>query len=241
MKALVFKFSFFEALFKVHYTKAFKLSYPAPLPTTILGMIGNICGYDRRDTFENLKDFYYGSAMIKGNILEENATYIQIGKNIKGVTKYQLYNDVEHLIIVAGNEKMLEEKILSKIKILDIYEEDNYGKWYNINLTRYLYGGQNDYFAKDFKILKDLINVEEKKIIKGGYILVEEINKIDKSVEMQILPVKYNNALKYFAFIKYIKEDKNEQKNKEIKVELKNSVKTVFDIPIYSINGFNYL
>lgn len=154
MKALAFRISFFEHLFKNHYTKAFKLSYPTLLPTEALGLIGNICGYDRKNVYKELKDLYFGSTFLDGYYIEENITFIQFkketgGKYRSGIVKSQVYHNSEHLVIIAGDEKKLNEKILNKIKTLNSDPiENNLGKWLLVKPIRYPYGGWNDFLQK---------------------------------------------------------------------------------------------
>jgi len=234
MKALAFRVSFFEHLFKVHYTKAFKLSYPTLLPTSSLGLVGNICGFDRKEVLKEIGDFYYGSAFLSGEAIEENITFIQFkkekGKYRSGVVKAQVYNNSEHIIIVAGEEENLKERILEKINIIKSdYLEDSFGRWYLVKVSRYPYGGQNDFFAKDIRILDKVLDVEEKSEISLGYIPIEAIKNIENSTEIDILPVRTKNGMKYFAFIK------------KGKVLLKNKVLTAKGIPIYKVNEFYYL
>jgi len=238
MKAIAFKVSFFESLFKVHYTKAFKLSYPTLLPTSVLGFIGNICGYDRKGLPESLKNFYFGSSYLSGISIEENITFIQFKKEgnkyRSGVVKVKIYNDSEHILIVAGEEKDLKEKILNRIKRIESdYYENEYGKWYLLKLYRYPYGGQNDFFAKDIRLLDRFLEIEESDEITGGYIDSELIRNIDENTDLEILPVRIKRddlkpAMKYYAFIK------------KGKVYLNKKIPTVLGIPIYSIENFYY-
>ena len=234
MKALAFKISFFESLFKVHYTKAFKLAYPTLLPTSVLGIIGNICGYDRKDIIKNLGDFYYGSTYLSGEVIEENITFIQFKKEGDkyryGVIKSQIYNNSKHIIVVAGEEKDLREKILDKLKILrsDLVE-DTLGKWHLIKMIRYPYGGQNDFFLEEIRLLDRFIDIEDRDEINSGYISHKLIKNMDDNTEIELLPVRTKKGLDYFVFIK------------KGKVYLKEKIKTALNIPIYKIDEFYYL
>jgi len=239
MKAIAFKVSFFESLFKVHYTKAFKLSYPTLLPTSVLGFIGNICGYDRRELPGLLKNFYFGSSYLSGESIEENITFIQFKKEEgnkyrSGVVKVKIYNESEHILIVAGDENELREKIINKIKKIESeYYEDRYGKWYLIKMHRYPYGGQNDFFARDIRLLDSFLDVEERDEITGGYVDSELIKNIDEGTDVEILPVRVKGMdskpiMRYYAFIK------------RGKIYLNKKILTVLGIPIYSIDSFYY-
>jgi len=239
MKAILFRVSFFESVFKVHYTKAFKLSYPTLLPTSVLGFIGNICGYSRSELPELLEDFYFGASYLSGESIEENVTFIQFKKERNryrfGIVRVKVYNESEHILIVAGEENKLKEKILSRIKKLESeYYEDKYGRWYMIQTYRYPYGGQNDFFAKDLRLLDNFLEVEEKAEISGGYVDSELIKSIDEETEIEILPIRvreneFKPTLKYYVFIK------------KGKISLTKKVSTVLGIPIYSISNFYYL
>lgn len=239
MKAVAFKVSFFESLFKVHYTKAFKLSYPTLLPSSVLGFIGNICGYSRHELPELLENFYFGASYLLGESIEENITFIQFKKERNkyrsGIVRVRIYNESEHILIVAGEENELKEKIISRIKKLESeYYEDRHGRWYTIRTHRYPYGGQNDFFAKDIKLLDNFLDIEERDEISGGYVDSELIKSIGEETEIEILPIRvkgndFRPTLKYYAFIK------------KGKVYLTKKVPSVLSIPIYSITSFYYL
>jgi len=238
MKAIAFKVSFFESLFKVHYTKAFKLSYPTPLPTSVLGFIGNICGYDRKELPELFRNFYFGSSYLSGVSIEENITFIQFKKEgnkyRSGVVRIKVYNESEHILIIAGDERELKEKILNRIKKLESeYYEDKYGRWYLLKVYRYPYGGQNDFFSKDIRLLDKFLEIEEKDEITGGYVDSELIRNIDENTDIEILPVRIKEndlkpTMKYYVFIK------------RGKVYLNKKISTALGIPIYNINNFYY-
>ena len=246
MKAIAFRVSFFESFFKVHYTKAFRLSYPTLLPSSAMGLIGNICGYDRKK-LDILKEFCYGATYLSGEVIEENVTFIQFkeddkrkrllgikAKNIKplryGVVKTQIYDNSEHIVVVAGEEDSLKEKILNRLKLVgsDLYR-DEFGEWYLVKMQRYSYGGQNDFFAKEVRVLKMFLEVEERDEVLG-YIPFDKLNTLEEHSQIEVLPVRTKNYMKYFAFIKIGK------------AKLKERVKTVLGIPIYEIDGeFVYL
>ncbi|BBL45730.1 CRISPR-associated protein Cas5 [Nanobdella aerobiophila] len=231
MKALAFRISFFESLFTVHYTKAFKLSYPTLLPITVFGLLGNICGYDRGEIVEKLGNFYFGSTFIKGDPTEENITFIQFknegkGKYRSGVVKTQVYSNSEHIIVVAGEENELRRKIIDKIRKIDLDTiKDEYGEWKIIRTIRYPYGGQNDFFAKDIRILDKLLEVEKDNIVRG-YVVSSLIKSINKDTNIEILPARYKNRLEYFIFVK------------KGYVELKEPIDSVLKIPLYKIKDF---
>lgn len=139
MDAIVAEISFFEAFFKVHYTKGFRLTYPTPLPTSVAGIFGALLGIERGKT-EEFDNFLFGAKMIKyDGIAHENATFIQHKSNgpEKGVTSINLVNNPTYLIALGGDSQRIA-KLLAILK----------------TSIKYLpYGGQNDFFVKDWKIL----------------------------------------------------------------------------------------
>ena len=233
MKAIVFRISFFEHLFRNHYTKAFKLSYPTLLPTEILGLIGNICGYDRKEAYEQLKDFYFGATFLRGSYIEENITYIQFKKEGKryrsGVVKSQVYHNSRHLVVVAGEYKDLKEKILTKIKTLSSNSiVDENGTWKLLVTKRYPYGGWNDLFAKEIRILDAPLEIKESERVRG-YAPASIVKSVEENSEIDLQPVHYRNRMEYFIFVK------------KGKILLNDKIRAVLDIPLYAIEEFNYL
>jgi hypothetical protein len=196
--------------------------------------VGNVCGYDRKEVLKELENFYFGAAYISGEPVEENVTFIQFkkegGKYRSGVVKVQIYNSSEYLLIVAGKENELKEKIMNKIKIIksDPYKDDN-GIWYLIKMKRYPYGGQNDFFVKEVRVMDKMINVEEKEEIDLGYVPYSILKNVDKNTKLEILPVRIKNGMEYFVFVK------------KGKAFLKEKVLTALGIPIYKVNDFYYL
>lgn len=72
------------------------------------------------------------------------------------------------------------------------------------------------------------LEVEEKENVRG-YVPLDWVKSINENSEIETMPVKYKNKMEYFVFIK------------RGYALLKEKVKTVLDIPIYSLEDFNYL
>jgi len=177
MKALILEISFFEAFFKVHHTKGFKLTYPIPLPTTVAGIFGAMLGIERGKLKKEFNEILFGAKLIKyESIIQENVSFVQYksGKVEKGVTPVTIINEPTYFIVAAGEENKIKE-ILTKIK-------------YPYYLP---YGGQNDFFVKDWKVVEicDVIKSDEI----TNYAPQDMIKNLilRKNTEIQILPVRH--------------------------------------------------
>lgn len=180
MKALVVKISFFESFFKVHYTKGFRLTYPIPLPTTVAGMFGAFLGIEREKLKEEFNGMLFGSKIIKySSIASENATFLQYkssGTKIeRGATSLLIVNEPSYFIAIAGEDekiKQIKEKISNGIEYIP-------------------YGGQNDFFVKDWRIIC-IDNVEKSNEI-SNYAPQDMVQNtiLEKGSEIQILPVRH--------------------------------------------------
>ena len=167
--------TFFEAFFKVHYTKGFRLSYPIPLPTAVAGMFGAILGIPRGGVLDRLRGMRFGAVLLsqKGHVTE-NVTFLQVkaAGAEKGVASTQILNEPSYLISMAGENDLIEamhDRIDGRIEYLP-------------------YGGQNDYFVRDIKLLGKEI-VENGRVI-ANYAPSDWVEKMEsKEAEVQILPV----------------------------------------------------
>ena len=176
MKALVVEISFFEAFFKVHYTKGFRLTYPIPLPTSVAGIFGAFLGIERERLREEFNGMLFGAKLLRySGIASENATFLQYkAKGVeRGVTQIFIVNEPTYLIAMAGEGKRLEkatEKIRNSVSFLS-------------------YGGQNDFFVKDWEIV-GIEDVEESNII-SNYAPQDLVENpiLEEGSEIQILPV----------------------------------------------------
>lgn len=220
MKALLLEISFFDAHFKVHYTKGFRLTYPIPLPTSVAGIFGALLGIERIDILEEFKDFSFG-AKVKGikSIRDnfENASFIQIPWKKStwppGVAPIQILQEPTYIIAIASRD----EKIYQILQTL------------RKGFVFLPYGGQNDYFVKDIKILdiKEIYNAEwienyapKSRVIKTEIILEESI--------LSILPVMHKNSHEFFYF------------SNKVKLHLKDKCPAVDGIGLYELSQFFY-
>lgn len=219
MKAIVSRITFYEAFFKVHYTKGFRLTYPIPLPTTVAGFFGAMLGIDRKELQNKFKNFYFGAKLLNyDGIIVEHETFIQYKtmKVEKGVVRSQIINHPTYLIALAGEGKDI-------IKLYDILQSGN--------LIYLPYGGQNDFFVEDVRII-GLANVTNSNVITNY--APQDMVKVLKSKEItfNILPVMHtysDNPNFYFVM-------KGE-------LELKESVKTIENegIALYPLEMFKFV
>lgn len=227
MKAVLVEISFYEAFFKVHYTKGFRLSYPMPLPTSVAGIFGAMLGIDRTKMKDEFDDMLFGSRLVKHEgLVIENETFIQYKKTqiqkgifrdaIRGVVRTQLVNHPTYMIAMAGQSNKITKynTLLADHKIV------------------YLpYGGQNDFFVEDIKV-KDLAQVSQSKII-SNYTPQDMVEKFEsKEVVFSILPVMHtysNNPNFYFVLKGQLK--------------LKEPVKIVgnMNIAVYPLEMFKFV
>lgn len=190
MKALLAEISFYEAMFKVHHTKGFRLTYPIPLPTSVAGMFGAMLGVERYRLKEDFSNFLFGAALVKHNgFVIENETFIQYktAQVQKGVVRTQLMNQPTYLIAMGGP--------LDKIG-------EYHAFLMNHNMIYLPYGGQNDFFLENFE-LKHSVDIIQSDLV-SNYApqdLVSEI--VSKETVLNILPVmqsESNNPNFYFLF-----------------------------------------
>ncbi|MEM5781913.1 MAG: CRISPR-associated protein Cas5 [Candidatus Aenigmatarchaeota archaeon] len=217
MKGLLVEISFSEALFKTHYTKGFRQTYPIPLPTTVAGMFGALLGIKREKINEIFKNCLFGAKLLsyKG-FCPENTSYIQYkGKPIRGVTRSIIINNPSYLIALVTTDDKIET-------------------FYNIiknGIFYFPYGGQNDFFTEEIK-LKGTRDVNEGSILIENYAPQDFVEKIEleKNTELQILPVRHKlspNPNFYFIF--------------KGKLKLKESISSIENIGIYPLEKFYYL
>lgn len=209
MKALVVELAFFEAFFKVHYTKGFRLTYPIPLPTTVAGIFGALLGIERKKLAEEFSRMLFGAKIVHYNrIMGENVTYLQYksggAKIERGVAPLFVVNEPTYLVAIAGEERKINEfneKIKGSINYLP-------------------YGGQNDFFIKDWAIrgVRDITESDEISNYAPQDLIANPI--LEKNSEIQILPVMHkisknpnfyfiiNGTLKLKENIPCVKEEK---------------------------------
>lgn len=176
MKAILIELTFYEAFFKVHYTKGFRLSYPMPLPTSVAGIFGAMLGIDRREIENEFGNLYFGAGLLRydGTIIE-NETFIQYktAQVIKGTVRTHIINHPSYLIAVAGPEEKM-------------------ARYYNFlknHIFVYLpYGGQNDFFVENIEV-KGLTEVRRGEVV-SNYAPQDIVERFEsKRVVFSILPV----------------------------------------------------
>lgn len=219
MPAILIEISFFEALFKQHYTKGFKLSYPIPLPTSVAGIFGALLGIAREEIKEKFKDFYFGAKLL--NLPRENyenTTFIQIGKKFKdwppGVAFTQILHEPIYKIAMANKNEKEINKIFQKL---------------SAGFKFLPYGGQNDYFVKDIKILR-IEEMKESDVVEN-YAPKDWVKKIEiegPESFLTVLPVmhKISNEPFYFGY--------------KTKIFLENPILSVDNIALYELSQFYY-
>lgn len=220
MRGVLIEISLFEAFFKVHYTKGFRLSYPIPLPTSVAGIFGALLGIPREEIENEFRSAYFGAKLVSmGKENFENATFIQIGKKFEnwppGVALTQFFTDPVYHIILASEDMIQIEKIFETLK----------------RGFKFLpYGGQNDFFVKDVKlvgtydvIFSDLVENYAPK----NWIIKTEINP-EKDSFLSILPVmhKISDEPFYFGY--------------KTKFFLSDKIPTINNIGLYELSKFYY-
>ena len=219
MKAIVSKITFYEAFFKVHYTKGSRLTYPIPLPTTVAGIFGAMLGIDRTELQNRFENFYFGAKLLNyDGMIIEHETFIQFKtmKVEKGVVHSQIINHPTYLIALAGEDKSIT-------KFYDFLRSGN--------LIYLPYGGQNDFFVEDIRIigLADVINSN----VISNYAPQDMVKALkSKEIMFNILPVMHtysDNPNFYFVL-------KGE-------LELKESVKIIENegVAVYPLEMFKFV
>lgn len=219
MKAIVSRITFYEAFFKVHYTKGFRLTYPIPLPTTVAGIFGAMLGIDRTEIQNKFKNFYFGAKLLGyDGIIVEHETFRQFKtmKVERGVVRSQIVNHPTYLIALAGNVESITE----------FYDFLQSGK-----MVYLPYGGQNDFFVEDIHIV-GLANVVDCNVI-CNYAPQDMVKSLkSKEITFSILPVMhtYSDNPNFYFVLKG-------------KLELKESVKAVENegMALYPLGMFKFV
>lgn len=216
LTALIMELSFSEALFRVHHTQGFKLTFPIPLPTSAAGMFGAMLGLERREIPEKFLDFLFGAkAKFLTKISAENATFLQYkSKGVeRGVAPIYLLNRPIFHIAIAGDKNQID-KIKSRIENGIAYQP---------------YGGQNDFFCEDWRIKETVIVNKSKEI--SNYCPEDWVEKIriTPNSDFSILPVKHtlSDSMNFYFIINGT-------------LYLKREVHCAADIALYSLKDFIY-
>jgi CRISPR-associated Cas5-like protein len=218
MRGILVDVYFSEALFKTHYTKGFRQTYPIPLPTTVAGMFGAMLGIRRSVLATEFNDCLFGAKLLKykGLCLEKSRFIQYASGGIKrgAVTTIIINNPCYRIAVASSNEN----KIIS----------------YSERMKNYIhflpYGGQNDFFAEEVKIIGEK-DANETKLI-GNYAPQDHVDKIlwEKGTEFQSLPVRHrfsDNPNFYFIY--------------NGKLLLKRENLALDDIAVYSLAEFYLL
>lgn len=205
--ALILKLEFFEAHFKVHYTKGFRLTYPIPLPTSVAGIFASMMGIERKRATERFKGYKFGATLANGQIKEsvEQVTFLQYAKNRKGVAKTHILVNPAYYLVAACEVKDEIENMKNRI---------------NEGIEYLPFGGQNDFFVKDWILIgvKDV----QSSIEIGNYLPGEMVQGLTEGVSLEILPVMHKLGFTQdFYFI------------------LNGHVISKREMPVCSINGKN--
>jgi len=213
VKALLLEVSFFEAHFRAHYTETTRISYPAPLPTSVAGIFGAMLGWGRQRYPDGL---LYGAKISRSlKPFIETVTYHQFGPSsrVKGVAPMEVLSEPAFVIAVASGDPNQLEAWSSKLS----REEYEYLP----------YGGQNDFFVKDIGPAR-LTDVAYTDIVEGyaPSSIVEEFLTEEGSVSL--LPVSYRKKNReLFAF-----------PSGGAKLQLKQPVPAAEGIPLYPLEDF---
>jgi CRISPR-associated Cas5-like protein len=210
------KIKFSEAHFSLHYTKGFSLSYPVPLPSSVAGILAALLGVRRDEINEKFSNFLFGSKLINSPIENfENYTYIQYGKNIKGVTALQFFSDVEYELAIGSSNKQILEAFLDKIK--------------QYNFTYLPFGGQNDFFIEEIYSSSEVRELEYTNEIEN----YAPKNWVDKTELLKegglifILPVMHS-----------LDEDRNFYFGYNVKFKIKQNIYSLNGIGLYELSKF---
>jgi CRISPR-associated Cas5-like protein len=190
MEALLLKIDFFEAFFKVHFTKTTRLTYPMPLPTSVAGMFGAMLGWERSGEIPpaDMGKLMFGSKTlsVKG-IATEQATYLQAPKDIKGVAPIVMLNEPSYLIAMAGEGKIVNKSL----------------KRLSSGYSYLPYGGQNDFFVKDINIVGKMdVKLSQQVESYAPKDLVKRV-ELAKGASLHTLPVmhRYDGMDDLFYFV----------------------------------------
>ncbi|MBX5321270.1 MAG: CRISPR-associated protein Cas5 [Candidatus Bathyarchaeia archaeon] len=210
MQAILAEITFYEAFFKVHYTKGFRLTYPMPLPTSVAGIFGAMLGIERKEIKDEFKEMLFGSGILSyEGFTIENETFLQYktARVQKGVVRTQIVNHPTYLIAIAGQSERIT-KYFNSLK-------DN-------NFVYLPYGGQNDFFIEDLTI-NGVANVIQSEVV-SNYAPQDMVIGLESSeTTLNILPVMHTyspNPNFYFVLkgVLKLKERVNVIENSNIAV-----------------------
>lgn len=217
MKSLILEVSFFEAFFRVHYTKTSPLTYPIPLPTAVAGIFGSMLGIPREKLLQEFSGCLFGAALKNGEYSEsgETATYVLHKKRVTGVEKMRMIHEPTYLCAIASTEiEKYKRKIESGIRYLP-------------------FGGRNDFFVKDWKIVTEKDFITSEKV--SNYLPHGWVGEILPKVRLEVLPVMHRLSEDVnFVFI----IDGHVKVKKEFLERMKICEVNGKNIALYSLNEF---
>jgi CRISPR-associated Cas5-like protein len=176
MKSLTFKIDFFEAHFKVHTTKGFRLSYPIPPPTSVAGIFAAALGLDREAVYDEFHDFIFGACCCN-TVPEqsvEQATFIQYKEYRRGVAPTHILVNPSYYLTMAGDDAKVE-----KFRTRFITQGIEFQP----------FGGQNDYFARDWAVVESGNLTKSKEV--ANYLPVGHIERIQEGTILEVLPIRH--------------------------------------------------
>jgi len=140
--SLQIKASFSEAHFRCHYTEVNPLSYPIPLPPTVLGMFGALLGWNREEIMEKAGNHQFGAKLLNlCGVTREFARIIQFKEGKPKfpfpIENFELLVKPSYILAIAGEEELIR----------DYYTRLKRGYLY------LPYGGRNDFFLEDVETL----------------------------------------------------------------------------------------
>jgi CRISPR-associated Cas5-like protein len=171
--ALVLRIDFFEAHFKVHYTKGFRATYPIPLPTTVAGMFAGMLGLAQSDASKSFQRYKFGAALINEPAeTMEQSTLLQFGKKVLKTVHMHLMVNPSYYIAIASADRKDLLAIQKNIENQIVY---------------YPFGGQNDFFAKNWSVvgIEEVYNTNHV----GNYVYAGDVREIESDTVIQVLPV----------------------------------------------------
>ena len=188
MKAILAQVSFFEAHFRVHRTKCAALTYPIPLPTSVAGIFGALCGWERRIDGQpkEVTELFFGAKLVRHDgIIQEHMTYKEVPKKVRGVAPVTIVNEPVYVIAMAGEGIEMWHDSLAE------------------GSFKYLpYGGQSWFFPKDITNVRINETIETNEI--GNYApkdIVKDV-KVKGKVFLHLFPVVHSfSADETFYFV----------------------------------------
>lgn len=229
LASLIVEIEFSEAFFAHHMARKASASYLIPLPTSVAGIFSAMLGVRRRD-MGRFSKMMFGAKLIKlGGVANEvwskiiyKDEYVKYEEPVGGRKGYvmvvaerspcniMLLNNPRYEMYAAGNRGEIEE----------MYRRLRDG------IVFYPYGGQNDFFATDVKIV-GIGGVEVGSEV-NNYAMNDEVVRIYGGDEVSIDLVKMRSGKsKWFVFIY------------NGRLKLRRGVPTVNGAAVYPMGMFN--